>query len=51
MLYPEPSDSSLQSHSRGFQYNFGFTLKPINYIGQTPVDVLAYYRDEGIIAE
>jgi branched-chain amino acid transport system substrate-binding protein len=51
MLYPEPSDSSLQSHSRGFEYNFGFTLKPINYIGQTPVDVLAYYRDQGIIAE
>lgn len=51
MLYPEPSDSSLQSHSRGFQYNFGFTLKPINYIGQTPVDVLAYYRDQGVIAD
>lgn len=51
MLYPEPSDSSLQSHSRGFQYNFGFTLKPINYIGQTPVDALAYYRDEGVIPE
>jgi branched-chain amino acid transport system substrate-binding protein len=51
MLYPEPSDSSLQSHSRGFQYNFGFTLKPINYIGQSPVDVLAYYREQGIIAE
>lgn len=51
MLYPEPSDSSLQSHSRGFQYNFGFTLKPINYIGQSPVDTLAYYRDQGIISE
>ena len=38
MVYPEPSDSSLQSHSRGLKYNFGFTLKPINYIGQTPVD-------------
>jgi branched-chain amino acid transport system substrate-binding protein len=51
MVYPEPSDSSLQSHSRGFEYNFGFTLKPINYIGQTPVDALAYYRDEGLIPE
>jgi branched-chain amino acid transport system substrate-binding protein len=51
MLYPEPSDSSLQSHSRDFQYNFGFTLKPINYIGQSPVDTLAYYRDQGIISE
>lgn len=49
MVYPEPSDSSLQSHSRGFEYNFGFTLKPINYIGQTPVDALAYYRDQGLI--
>lgn len=51
MVYPEPSDSSLQSHSRGFEYNFGFTLKPINYIGQTPVDTLAYYREQGIIPE
>ena len=51
MVFPEPSDSSLQSHSRGLKYNFGFTLKPINYIGQTPVDALAYYRDEGIIPE
>ena len=51
MVYPEPSDSSLQSHSRGFEYNFGFTLKPINYIGQTPVDGLAHYRDEGLIPE
>jgi branched-chain amino acid transport system substrate-binding protein len=51
MLYPEPSDSSLQSHSRGFQNNFGFTLKPINYIGQSPVDVLNYYREQGIISD
>lgn len=51
MVYPEPSDSSLQSHSRGFEYNFGFTLKPINFVGQTPVDTLAYYRDQGIIPE
>lgn len=49
MVYPEPSDSSLQSHSRGFEYNFGFTLKPINYIGQTPVDALRYYLEQGLI--
>ena len=40
MVYPEPSDSALTSHSRGFTYNFGFTLKPIDYIGQTPVDAI-----------
>lgn len=51
MVYPEPSDSSLQSHSRGFEYNFGFTLKPINFIGETPVDVLDYYREQGVIPE
>jgi branched-chain amino acid transport system substrate-binding protein len=51
MVYPEPSDSSLQSHSRGLKYNFGFTLKPINYIGQTPVDALADFRDSGVIPE
>lgn len=41
MVYPEPSDSALTSHSRGFKFNFGFTLKPIDYIGQTPVDAIA----------
>ncbi|MGH3345878.1 MAG: amino acid ABC transporter substrate-binding protein [Nocardioides sp.] len=51
MVYPEPSDSSLQSHSRGLKYNFGFTLKPINYIGQTPVDAMAHFRDDGVIPE
>lgn len=51
MVYPEPSDSSLQSHSRGQKFNFGFTLKPINYIGQTPVDAMSYFREEGIIPE
>lgn len=51
MVYPEPSDSSLQSHSRGLKYNFGFTLKPINYIGQTPVDAMSYFRDSGVIPE
>lgn len=49
MVYLEPSDSSLMSHSRGYTYNFGFTLKPIDYIGQTPVDALLHYRDVGLI--
>lgn len=49
MVYLEPSDSSLMSHSRGYTYNFGFTLKPIDYIGQTPVDALIHYRDAGLI--
>jgi branched-chain amino acid transport system substrate-binding protein len=51
MVYPEPSDSALQSHSRGLKYNFGFTLKPVDYIGETPVDAIAALRDEGKIAE
>lgn len=51
MVYPEPSDSSLMSHSRGYQYNFGFTLKPIDYIGQTPIDGLLAARDAGLIPE
>jgi branched-chain amino acid transport system substrate-binding protein len=51
MVYPEPSDSALQSHSRGLKYNFGFTLKPIDYIGETPVDAIAQLRDAGKISE
>jgi len=49
MVYPEPSDSALTSHSRGFQYNFGFTLKPIDFIGQTPVDAIADLVESGDI--
>jgi branched-chain amino acid transport system substrate-binding protein len=49
MVYPEPSDSALTSHSRGFKYNFGFTLKPIDYIGQTPVDAVKALVDTGDI--
>jgi branched-chain amino acid transport system substrate-binding protein len=51
MVYPEPSDSALTSHSRGFTYNFGFTLKPIDYIGQTPVDAIAQMVESGEIDE
>jgi branched-chain amino acid transport system substrate-binding protein len=49
MVFPEPSDSSFISHSRGYRYNFGFTLKPIDLIGETPVDALLYFRDQGVI--
>lgn len=49
MVYPEPSDSALTSHSRGFKYNFGFTLKPIDYIGQTPVDAIKNLVESGDI--
>lgn len=49
MVYPEPSDSAVASHSRGFKYNFGFTLKPIDYIGQTPVDAIKTLVDSGEI--
>lgn len=51
MVYPEPSDSALPSHSRGFKYNFGFTLKPIEFIGQTPVDAIREMVAEGEIDE
>ena len=49
MVYPEPSDSALPSQSRGFKYNFGFTLKPIEYIGQTPVDAVRQMVTNGDI--
>jgi len=49
MIYWEPSDSSVQSHSRGFEYNYGFTLKPIDYIGETPVDAVFELSDAGDI--
>lgn len=49
MVWLEPSDSSLRSHMRGFKYSFGLTLKPIDLIGQTPVDALFDYREKGVI--
>jgi branched-chain amino acid transport system substrate-binding protein len=49
MVYLEPSDSSLASHSRGYKYNFGFTLKPIDYIGESPVDAVKKFNEEGKI--
>jgi branched-chain amino acid transport system substrate-binding protein len=49
MVFPEPSDSSFISHSRGYEFNFGFTLKPIDLIGETPVDALSYFADQGVI--
>lgn len=49
MVYLEPSDSSVASHSRGYKYNFGFTLKPVDYIGETPVDAIAAFQKEGAI--
>lgn len=51
MVFPEPSDSSFISHSRGYRYNFGFTLKPIDLIGETPVDGLFDLAEEGVIPD
>lgn len=50
MVYLEPADSAVASHSRGFKYNFGFTLKPIDYIGQSPVDAIFALKKAGDIA-
>ncbi|MCD6013941.1 MAG: branched-chain amino acid transporter substrate-binding protein [Solirubrobacterales bacterium] len=50
-IYWEPSDSSVQSHSRGFEYNYGFTLKPIDYIGETPTDAVFELAEAGDIPE
>ena len=43
--------SAVASHSRGFKYNFGFTLKPIDYIGQSPVDAIFNLADQGKIQQ
>ena len=51
MIYWEPSDSSVQSHSRDFEYNYGFTLKPIDYIGETPADAVFELAEAGDIPE
>lgn len=50
-VYLEPADSAVASHSRGFTYNFGFTPKPIDYIGQTPVDAIFDLQQAGDIDE
>lgn len=50
MVVVEPSDSSEQSHSRGYKYLFGQTPKPVDYIGQTPIDALSAFLKDGDIA-
>lgn len=50
MVYLEPSDSSVQSHSRGYKYIFGQTPKPIDYLGQTPIDALKTFEQAGEIS-
>jgi len=50
-VYLEPADSAVASHSRGFTYNFGFTPKPIDYIGQTPVDAIFDLQKAGDLDE
>ena len=49
IIYWEPSDSSIQSHSRGYEYNYGFTLKPIDYLAQTAVDGIFELSEAGDI--
>ena len=50
MVYLEPSDSSVQSHSRGYKYIFGQTPKLIDYLGQTPIDALNAFQQAGEIS-
>lgn len=49
LVYVEPSDSSEQSHSRGYKYIFGQTQKPVDYLGQTPIDSLTAFEKAGDI--
>lgn len=50
MVVVQPSDSSEQSHSRGYKYLFGQTPKPVDYLGQTAIDSLKYFQDNGDIS-
>jgi branched-chain amino acid transport system substrate-binding protein len=51
MVYLSPSDGTLGSFSRGFQYLFDVQQAPRQLIGQTPIDALFAYREAGIIPE
>jgi branched-chain amino acid transport system substrate-binding protein len=49
MVVVQPSDSSEQSHSRGYKYLFGQTPKPVDYLGQTAIDSLKAFAESGDI--
>ncbi|MGH8872348.1 MAG: amino acid ABC transporter substrate-binding protein [Acidimicrobiia bacterium] len=50
-VYISPSDGSLVSFSRDFQFLFDIQQSARQFIGQTPVDAIQYYREQGVIPE
>ncbi|MDR5694019.1 MAG: ABC transporter substrate-binding protein [Armatimonadota bacterium] len=49
MVYPIPSGGALRIWERGFQYIFYFQQNAVEYIGETPVQMLVGYRNQGVI--
>jgi branched-chain amino acid transport system substrate-binding protein len=51
MVYPVPSGGALRIWERGFENIFYFQQEAAETIGDSPVNALIYYRDEGVIPE
>lgn len=51
MVYPVPSGGALRIWERGFQNIFYFQQTAVEEIGSAPVNMLTYYRDQGVIPE
>ncbi|MFQ5814090.1 MAG: amino acid ABC transporter substrate-binding protein, partial [Anaerolineae bacterium] len=49
MVYPVPSGGAIQIWERGFKNLFYFQQVVVQFIGTSPMEALAYYRDQGVI--
>jgi branched-chain amino acid transport system substrate-binding protein len=49
MVFPIPSGGALRIWERGFKYIFYFQQTAVEYIGNSVVKALLYYRDKGAI--
>jgi branched-chain amino acid transport system substrate-binding protein len=51
MVYPVPSGGALRIWERGYENIFYFQQEAAELVGDTPVNALTTYRDEGVIPE
>lgn len=51
MVYPVPSGGALRIWERGFENIFYFQQDAAEFIGESPVNAILDYRDEGVIPE
>jgi branched-chain amino acid transport system substrate-binding protein len=51
MVYPVPSGAAQRIWERGFQNMYYFQQKPAELTGETIINVLEYYQEQGVVPE